>query len=301
MKLTAKQEAYLSRFLRDINLHLGAEVSGTLRETGLRGVQRDIYRRLEAAANEEDALSDEVLFQVLRGQGKPEAIAARLIASAPATPSTPTTTPRPTPKPAMTSTATSPDTTPQDDDPHRVWLGVCVWVAEFLDQDPRLIRLVVFLVGVITGPFALFAYLGGGFYLHATGQIRLSPKPEPIPLLGRVAGYNAIILLLHVGMAFFLRFVYAVYESFLQQLPPELTAWGWLEAWRGALLFWMLAFGIPLSLLGGLPLAHGWDHSLRRFLQAMIALYAVILCFGIASILVGLLLGSVEDIRILIG
>jgi hypothetical protein len=46
--------------------------------------------------------------------------------------------------------------------------------------------------------------------------------------------------------------------------------------------------------LSGLPLANAWGHSLKRLAQAIIALYAMAICFGVASVIAGLILDRVQ-------
>ena len=52
--------------------------------------------------------------------------------------------------------------------------------------------------------------------------------------------------------------------------------------------------GGMLAFLGGLPAANNWDKTLRKVSQAILALYAVAVCFGIASTLTGIILQFVE-------
>ncbi len=63
----------------------------------------------------------------------------------------------------------------------------------------------------------------------------------------------------------------------------------------GTLRFWALALTLPLAVLSALPLANAWDYTLKRLVQALLALYGLILCFGIASFLVGIILDVVSD------
>ncbi len=277
MKLTPKQDALISRFLRDVNMHLDAGISEQIRELGLMHIQQNIHQQLDEFDNADDNIPDEQLYRVLRDLGSPQSLAALINEDK-------------NQRQKSRNGKTSP-----------VWLGVCAWVAEIMDQDPRLIRLLVFVLGMTTGPIALFAYIGVFTYLHNMTDQSNTPPLRKWPIIGQFFLYNTISLALHIGSGLFLKLVFYLYESYFQQTIPDLAEWGWLDAWKGTLLFIMLAFGIPISILSGLPLANGWNISLRRFLQAMLALYAVILCFGLASMLVGLLLDSIDEIRPMLG
>ena len=277
MKLTPKQDALVSRFLRDVNMHLDAGLSEQIRENGLLQIQQSIHQNLQVFDHIDDTFQDEQLYQVLRELGSPQSLAARINEDRHK-------------RQKSRNSQTSP-----------VWLGVCAWIAEIMEQDPRLIRLVVFVLGLLTGPLALFAYIGVFAYLYNTADQDSKPELHLWSIIGQFTLYNTITLVLHIGTGLFLRLVYFIYESYFQQTIPVLEKWGWLNEWKSTLLFWMLAFGIPLSILSALPLANGWHLSLRRFLQALIALYAVVLCFGLASMLVGLLLDSIDELRPMLG
>ena len=50
----------------------------------------------------------------------------------------------------------------------------------------------------------------------------------------------------------------------------------------------------PLAVLGGLPMAHRWDATWMRIVQAGLALYAAFVSFGLASYWVGIILHGVN-------
>jgi len=53
---------------------------------------------------------------------------------------------------------------------------------------------------------------------------------------------------------------------------------------------------LPVALYSGLPLPNAWDRTARKLYQALIAVYAVALSFGMASTLVGILFLVVEEL-----
>jgi len=54
----------------------------------------------------------------------------------------------------------------------------------------------------------------------------------------------------------------------------------------------------PIAALAGLPLPDGWNKTGKTIVQAGIAIYAVAICFGIASLIAGILIQIVKDFAI---
>ncbi len=177
----------------------------------------------------------------------------------------------------------------------RVWLGVCAGAARYLDLPPWTIRTAVALLGCVLGPFALLAYLGVfiGLYVHpgCPALPRLAAGRAGLRAGAAAGGAVALYVMGH----YLVRAVILVHEQVLKRPMPRLGEWGWLPGWEGALFFWTLLCCVPLMVLSAMPVPSGWDHSLKRLGQAGLALYGIVLSFGIASYVVGLILDFVGE------
>jgi hypothetical protein len=82
----------------------------------------------------------------------------------------------------------------------------------------------------------------------------------------------------------------------LLQVQPDLPGdWAWL-AWRGDSLFtWALLLALPVAALSALPVPAAWAATLRKVAWALVAVYAVALCFGLACYFVGTAVALASD------
>jgi hypothetical protein len=86
------------------------------------------------------------------------------------------------------------------------------------------------------------------------------------------------------------------YNQMIEQ-PLEYSAqWGWLPDWRGYFLFWALMYCLPVRAVAALPVTANWDATLRKTADAGMALYAVVLCFGVASALTGAIVRGIQQL-----
>ncbi len=268
MRLTQKQESLLARFVREVNSHLPEDLPERARERGFVRLQSRMERELNAADG--DSIHDEDVAALIERLGDPAEVAASFAAR-----------------------RTAPGTL-QLAREDRVWLGVCGGLAEYLDAAPWLVRGFAFVLGLTTGPLALIAYLALYVWLRLAGGEE-EPRIAKARVLGRGFGAVALAFALHYGSQYAVRGIYYIEEQYLHRPIPELGDWAWLHVRAGELFFWSLALCTPLAVLSGLPLANAWDYSLKRIVQALLALYGVVLSFGIASILTGLILDFVKE------
>ena len=84
------------------------------------------------------------------------------------------------------------------------------------------------------------------------------------------------------------------HERLVKAPLPPVGDWGWLQYYEPTYFYLACLSVIPLGILSGLPMANAWGHSLKRLAQAIVALYSVLLCFGLASIIVGVILDRVD-------
>ena len=267
MKLSERQEQSVTAYLRDVTRLAGDGIAANDRERGLARLEARIREDLERLrrAQPDDADVEGVLQKI----GSPSVQAALLDA-------------------------------PEPDEAHagkgddRIWLGVCGWVAGKIDMPPRIVRIGVLCLGV-TGPLAVLGYMG------TYAAMRLSTpkeKREPIDWLTfawRVGATYILIYLLSLGFEYLLKALEAGYSQGLERGLPEMGNWGELRYRAGSYYSYAFLCCLPIAALSALPLRGGWGKSLYRFSQALVALYAIALCYGTANFLVGLILDFVKQ------
>ena len=267
MKLAERQEQLVTQYLRDVAHFAGEGVSAADRERGLARLEarvREAIIRLRKV-QPEDADIEGVLKEI----GSPTVQAALLDA------------PEPSDEKAKKAGG-------------RVWLGVCQWLSEKLDIPPKLIRIGAVCLGV-TGPLALFGYVIAYAVLR-----REIPKEqrEPIDwltLAWRLASTLVIIYLLNLGFDYLLKFLDYAYAKGAERGLPEVGQWGALRYTAATYYSYAFWFAVPLATFSALPLHGGWGKSIYRFSQALIALYAIALCWGTAEFLVGIINDLVQQ------
>lgn len=277
MHLTQKQESLISQYLRDLSRNLDSSVPEKARERGLRQVQSRIYQELEGLNRSN--ISDDDVVRILRRQDA--AIAGTTIPTAGSAPS-----------PAPANGRGSARDRAKGTEP--IWLGVCAYNAERLGVEPWMVRLALGVFGLFTGPLALFAYVAayGEYYANLDAKDR--PPIDWGRLALRAAAPVVVLILLRWGSGQALELLAWGHERIFKETLPALGDWDWFRFREGAIFALAFFLVLPLSVLSGLPLANAWGHSLKRLAQAIIALYAVALCFGIASVLAGVILDRVQ-------
>lgn len=264
MKLTQKQESLITRYLREVAVQLDTNLPQKVRERGLARLSAQITRGLNGLGKE--TVDDADVMGVLARLGTPAAQAASL---------------KPSGEPERSAPPTS----------ERIWLGVCMGVARRLDLEPWTVRTLAVILGFLTGPVAVTVYL----ILAITTERDAHPPIAPLRVIIRVGATLAAALALHLGTAYCVRLIYFVHEVHLKRPIPEMGDWAWVDLHGGQALFWALFLCLPVAALSAMPLANAWEQSLKRAVQAGLALYGIVLSFGIAATLVGLILDFVRD------
>jgi hypothetical protein len=279
MHLTQKQESLISQFLRDLSRRLDPSLPEKVRERSLRQVQTRIYHELERLNN--PSIGDDDVLRVLRN--------AASTTEAPPTPSRDATE---RPASATATTAPSPASAPRN--PKAIWLGVCLHNADRLGIETWMVRAGLVVLGLCTGPLAVLAYIAGfaEYYLGLPDEERPVVDWLRITIRGVVSlvtlvalrwGGNQALVLIGYG-----------HEQIFKEPMPALGDWDWFRFQEGTYFFLALFTVLPLAVLSGLPLANAWGHSLKRLAQALGSLYVVALCFGLASVIAGLILDRVQ-------
>lgn len=287
MHLTQKQESLISHYLRELSRRLAHSLPEKVRERNLRQVQTRIYHDLERLNSK--AISDDEVTQVLR-----QVASSFTDATDPVSPTLSPeagSTPRVSP-PLGNSPATSLKGRAQS--PKPVWLGVCAYNAERVGIEPWMARLGLVILGLCTGPLAVLVYIAG-FAEYYAG---LPEKDRPPVVWTRLAVRTVLPLVVLIGLRWgankLLVLIAYGHERIFKEAMPSLGEWDWFRFQEGTYFFLALVTVLPLSVLSGLPLANAWGHSLKRLGQAITALYAMALCFGVASVIAGLILDRVQ-------
>ena len=276
MQLTQKQESLISQYLRDAARRLDARLPARDREQRLRQLQSRIYRDLEGlrvvSVSDDDVLA--VLRQTRPATAPKEAGGNHARAGV---------------APARRPKLNRP---PGEAPVEPVWLGVCAYNAGRFGMKPWTLRLAAVVAGLATGPLAVLGYLAAYAEYYVSAEER-----EPIaywPLVTRTIGPLLVLVILHWAGGHAEQVIAYAHERFLKEPMPPLGDWGWFWNYDGLLFFLACITVAPLAVLSGLPLANAWGLSLKRLAQATVALYGSILCFGVASILVGIILDRVH-------
>ncbi len=157
MRLTQKQEWLVARYVRAVGEELG-EIPDGIREQAIERIKTRIKRELRAFTT--SPLRDPQVIGVLQRLGPPAEQAGTLKRAGSETP------------PLMLS--------PTD----RVWLGVCGGIGEYLEIDPLQVRFTAVVLGLMTGPLALIAYLA--FYFEMYYATRYSDLRNRVPRIDGV-------------------------------------------------------------------------------------------------------------------
>jgi phage shock protein PspC (stress-responsive transcriptional regulator) len=269
MQLTDQQTGIVTRYLRDVALALDPDLPRAQCEAALSRLETLIDRQL--AQFRKDRLENADVEAVLQRLGSPGDQAATLMAG-------------PAAKPSASAA--------------RVWLGVCQGVGARFGVEPLPVRVLFLIFGLLTGPLAVLAYL----IAYAEGRLlsrTLSAEPVAWPRVAlRVGGMFLGLLALRWGAGYAVDAIRYGLERFANRPMPPLGSWGWLQYDGGDLFTLALFSAIPLALLSALPVPPGWDHTLKRCAQAVVALYGIALSFGIAGIIVGIVLDFVGEFTI---
>jgi len=264
MELTEQQRRHIDSYLAKVADFLG-DVREETRKDALARLRRRITRELRQTTV--GAPTDEDVAAVLSACGSPPQQAAALLG-------------REAPR---SDTYLSPR--------NQVWLGVCAALAEYLRVSPRLVRGVMVAFGLVASPVVLTLYLAAYFVLYFSApRTKDVPKIRPWPVAKTVTVMFLILLALHEGVYVVLWGITIGYARLAQEPLVLEMRWRWIETYRSEYFFFALATILPLAMLSALPVTKGWDATLRKMAQAGVALYALVLCYGMGRFLTGLVI-----------
>lgn len=274
MRLTQKQEWLVDRYVRAVGNRVDDGADGT-REQAVAWVKDRIKRELGAFTKQ--ASGDLQVIGVLQRLGPPSQQAGVLRKTLRRAP--------------LVLSITD-----------RVWLGVCGGIARYLNVDVLQVRLAAVVVGLITGPLAIIGYLGLYFDMYNAarqGEVReRAPQIDGAGVLRMAGGTVTAVLALDLAAQMALMGLGAAGAALGAQANVGLAPWEWLrENLQWTMFAALLTLG-PLAILAGLPLAGHWSATVKRVIYAVAAMYAVVLSFGIALNIVGVILQVVARVSI---
>jgi phage shock protein PspC (stress-responsive transcriptional regulator) len=264
MSLTQQQERLIANYLREVALHIGPDVSTSRAQRTLDVLEARIRKAVESRGG---VIQDADVARALDELGEPRRHAEEV----------------------------RPDVKRQDGD--KVWLGVCAhWAAKF-DVPVRVVRIGVFLTGLLTGPLAPLTLWA---YLAAYGHLWYITAPEKRPEIAysRIAWNVFSCILIATLLSWVLDYALWGLEFGHQRLfekpLPSSGGWGWIQYEAAGYYSLTLMTTLPLAILAGLPLAGGWDQSLKRLYLAILTIYGIYLSYGLASLIAGLVIEMVK-------
>lgn len=264
MSLTQQQERLIANYLREVALHIGPDVSTSRAQRTLDVLEARIRKAVESRGG---VIQDADVARALDELGEPRRHAEEV----------------------------RPDVKRQDGD--KVWLGVCAhWAAKF-DVPVRVVRIGVFLTGLLTGPLApltLWAYLVAYGHLWYTTAPEKRPEIAYTRMAWNVFSCILIATLLSWVLDYALWGLQFGHQRLFEKPLPTSGGWGWIEYEAAGYYSLTLMTTIPLALLAGLPLAGGWDQSLKRLYLAILTIYGIYLSYGLASLIAGLVIEMVK-------
>lgn len=271
VELTEHQERRIARYLRDVGAEL-RDLPAEERERALARLNVRIERELIRGG---DLVGDEHLDRVIAGYGSPASQAARI-------------------RDAKVS-----------DEPEcilawsrRSWLGVCAGLARYFNLDPTVVRALFVLLGFVPFllPVVLWGYLTFYLYQYSSAKGRGLDPIDSTKVARSVGAMLGVAVLLYTSARFFLYFISYAHVQIIHTELVYPAEWGWLAKDIGFIFFFTLATGIPLSAIAGMPVSADWSGTLRKIVQAGLAVYAVLLCFGVACAVVGAVVANIGQI-----
>lgn len=269
MQLSQQQERYIANYLRDVALHIHPDVPASRSQRALELLETRLRRAIEGKVT--DPVQDSDVVRILDDFGSPESHAEQV-------------------RPDASIRKEHEQTAAQ-----AVWLGVCAHWGTTLGIPIAYLRYACFAAGLVTGPLALWAYLAAYIHLRVTTPKDKRATIEYPRIIWNVATCIVVATLLSTALDYALWGLDFAHMRVFERNLPSVGAWGWVR-FEGPGYYPLTLFTtIPLAVLAGLPLAGGWGGSLKRLYFAILTLYGIYLSYGMASLVVGLILVLTEQ------
>ncbi len=270
MRLTEKQERLVAQYLRAVGDRLG-DMSDDARDLATTQVRIRVMQRLRTT--DKSAPDDADVEQAILECGAPTEQAERFLSK----------------RAGRTEDTARPPSTADCR-----WLGVCAMLADLAGLNVTVVRLGTFVLGLITWPFALIAYLIAYAVLRFTVMDASAPV-QKVRLVKSLVGTTALAVVFYGCARGMLWLTAYAYGRFTQEALVLGSKWTWYDGKQGSFLFWILAFTLPLAALSALPVPKAWSNTLKKVAHACMAVYAVILTFAVASVVTGAILYAAQN------
>ena len=282
MILTETQRKRIGEFLRSAD-----QSSSGMDNTARRNEAVTLRRRLEEELRKFGSreLTDEEVETAIRNVRE-----GKLGASQSAAPST-------LPSSAG-ATAPEPHSVELDGQEDKVWLGVCAALAARTDISSHAMRLLWMAVGIFLPflPLLLMLYLVFYFIFRQGNPPPVTAHPiNWWALCMRAVRVFLIVVALWGGAVAIMELTRRLLYRFLDFAVYVTGSWNWLGESGWGLFFWVLTTTTFLGILSMLPLRSGWNKTVEKVTWAGLALYAVLLCFGVACFLTGVIITIAEN------
>lgn len=301
MGLSDKHNQEITRYLRDIAREL-RDLNQSDRRAAL---QRANARIMEEVASIKDRdPDDDDIKRILQACGSPESFARYLRRDYP--------TQEKLPEKSDASDASKGDVPPPPKTKPRIadvkpWglvpdegklLGVCASLSRQLELDARFVRL-IFIVFLITGPIAMFAYIGLYFFMYSRSDLEEEYRVDYGKLIQAAIVFGGVTIAVHLIFGWIVVGITWAFEhpTVNGQISALEHRWTWILEERPGLIVWAILFTMPFAIAAALPVHKAWSKTLNKLAQCAIAVYAVYLTYGVSYLLTGIGIEKAGDFQ----
>ena len=174
----------------------------------------------------------------------------------------------------------------------RVWLGVCAGIADRIGIDANFIRLVLVVLGFIPPllPFLATAYLGFYTFVYVSSPKGALPRLKTFPIVRRTVAVALAAIGIYGGAYALLALLSRLSKQVLGVGLFNGGQYNWLLTQNDPMFFWVMAYVLPIAIMSAMPVKSSWAGTLEKVVKAALALYAMVICVGLAFMITGLLI-----------
>lgn len=180
----------------------------------------------------------------------------------------------------------------------RVWLGVCAGIAQRIGIDANFVRLVLVVLGFVPPllPFLITAYLGFYAVVYSASPKGALPRLRYFPIVRRAVAVVLAGAGLYGGAHILLLFLSRLSKQALGTGLLIDGKYNWLLTSNKPMFFWVMAYVLPVAIMSAMPVKSSWAGTLEKVAKATLALYAMVICVGLAYMIAGLLIEGADQV-----